>query len=57
MQNWKLAEGEPYDSTYVQQFLAHTMLKVPGHKWSWMTFEQVDDAQKVVNVHLQLKIE
>lgn len=57
MQNWKLAEGEPYDSTYIQQFLAHTVLRVPGHKWSWMTFEQVDDAQKVVNVHLQLKIE
>jgi outer membrane protein assembly factor BamA len=57
MQSWKLAEGEPYDSTYVQQFLSHTMLRVPGHKWSWMTFEQVDDTQKVVNVHLQLKIE
>ncbi|HEY2393539.1 MAG TPA: POTRA domain-containing protein [Candidatus Angelobacter sp.] len=56
-QNWKLAEGEPYDSTYIQQFLAHTLLKVPGHKWTWMTFEQVDDSQKSVNVRLQVKIE
>jgi outer membrane protein assembly factor BamA len=56
-QGWKLAEGEPYDSTYIQQFLAHTLLKVPGHKWTWMTFEQVDDAQKMVNVRLQVKIE
>jgi outer membrane protein assembly factor BamA len=56
-QGWKLGEGEPYDATYIQQFLAHTLLKVPGHKWSWLTFEQVDDAQKTVNVRLQVKIE
>jgi outer membrane protein insertion porin family len=56
-QGWKLGEGEPYDNTYVQQFLSHTVLKVPGHKWTWMTFEQVDDAQKTVNVRLQIKIE
>jgi outer membrane protein insertion porin family len=56
-QGWKLGEGEPYDSTYIQQFLAHTLLKVPGHKWTWMTVEQVDDAQKTVNVRLQVKIE
>lgn len=57
IQGWKLGEGEPYDSTYVQQFLAHTVLKVPGHKWQWMTFEQIDDNQKIVNVRLQVKIE
>ena len=56
-QGWKLAEGEPYDNTYIQQFLAHTLLRVPGHKWTWMTFEQIDDAQKTVNVRLQVKIE
>jgi outer membrane protein insertion porin family len=56
-QGWKLGEGEPYDSTYIQQFLAHTLPKVPGHKWTWMTFEQVDDVQKTVNVRLQVKIE
>ncbi|HEY7405858.1 MAG TPA: POTRA domain-containing protein [Candidatus Angelobacter sp.] len=54
---WKLGEGEPYDNTYVQQFLAHTVLKIPGHKWQWMSSEQIDDAQKAVNVRLQLKIE
>ena len=56
-QNWKLGEGEPYDSTYIQQFVEHTLLRVPNHKWSWMTFEQVDDTQKTVNVRLQVKIE
>jgi outer membrane protein assembly factor BamA len=56
-QGWKLAEGAPYDSTYVQQFLGRVVLKVPGHKWTWMTFEQIDDTQKTVNVRLQVKIE
>lgn len=56
-QGWKLGEGEPYDSTYVNEFLKHTVLKVPGHKWEWMTFEQIDDADKTVNVRLQVKIE
>ena len=56
-QGWKLGEGEPYDATYLEQFLAHTLLRVPGHKWTWMTFEQIDDAQKTVNVRLQVKIE
>ena len=56
-QGWTLGEGEPYDNTYVQQFLSRTLLKVPGHKWTWMTFEQIDDTQKTVNVRLQVKIE
>jgi outer membrane protein insertion porin family len=56
-QGWKLGEGEPYDSTYVTDFVKHTVLKVPGHKWEWMTFEQIDDTQKTVNVRLQVKIE
>ncbi|MGZ4856449.1 MAG: hypothetical protein ACXVKH_15050, partial [Candidatus Angelobacter sp.] len=56
-QIWKLAEGEPYDATYVQQFMANTVVKVPGHKWAWMMFEQIDDTQKTVNVRLQIKIE
>jgi outer membrane protein insertion porin family len=56
-QGWKLGEGEPYDSTYVTEFVKHTVLKVPGRKWEWMTFEQIDDAQKTVNVRLQVKIE
>jgi outer membrane protein insertion porin family len=56
-QGWKLGEGEPYDSTYVTDFVKHTVLKVPGHKWEWMTFEQIDDTKKTVNVRLQVKIE
>lgn len=57
IQAWKLGEGQPYDNTYVSQFLAHAVLKIPGKKWEWMTFEQIDDAQKTVNVRLQVKIE
>ena len=56
-QIWKLAEGQPYDATYVHQFIADTVVKVPGHKWAWKMFEQIDDPQKTVNVRLQIKIE
>jgi outer membrane protein assembly factor BamA len=56
-QGWTMGEGEPYDNTYVQQFLSRTLVRVPGHKWTWMTFEQIDDTQKTVNVRLQVKIE
>jgi outer membrane protein insertion porin family len=56
-QIWKLAEGAPYDATYVHQFIADTVVKVPGHKWAWKMFEQIDDPQKTVNVRLQIKIE
>lgn len=56
-QMWKLAEGDPYDATYVQQFIAKTVVKVPGHKWAWKMFEQIDDPQKAVNVRLQIKID
>jgi outer membrane protein assembly factor BamA len=56
-QLWKLAEGEPYDATYVTQFMANTVVKIPGHKWNWMMFEQIDDTQKTVSVRLQIKIE
>jgi outer membrane protein assembly factor BamA len=54
---WKLGEGEPYDNTYMYQFLSHTLLRVPGHKWEWMAFEQIDDTRKTVNVRLQVKIQ
>jgi outer membrane protein insertion porin family len=56
-QIWKLAEGAPYDATYVHEFIANTVVKVPGHKWAWKMFEQIDDPQKTVNVRLQIKIE
>ncbi|HZD07855.1 MAG TPA: hypothetical protein VE176_06375, partial [Candidatus Limnocylindrales bacterium] len=56
-QIWKLAEGQPYDATYVHRFIADTVVKVPGHKWDWKMFEQIDDPQKTVNVRLQIKIE
>lgn len=56
-QIWKLAEGQPYDATYVHQFIADTVVKVPGRKWAWKMLEQIDDPQKTVNVRLQIKIE
>jgi len=56
-QIWKLAEGAPYDATYVHKFIADTVVRVPGHKWAWKMFEQIDDPQKTVNVRLQIKIE
>lgn len=56
-QIWKLPEGAPYDATYVHQFIADTVVKVPGHKWAWKMLEQIDDPQKTVNVRLQIKIE
>lgn len=56
-QIWKLAEGAPYDATYIHEFIANTVVKVPGHKWAWKMFEQIDDPQKTVNVRLQIKIE
>jgi outer membrane protein assembly factor BamA len=56
-QVWKLAEGAPYDATYVHEFIANTVVKVPGHKWTWKMLEQIDDPQKAVNVRLQIKIE
>ena len=56
-QVWKLAEGAPYDATYVHEFIANTVVKVPGHKWTWKMLEQIDDPQKTVNVRLQIKIE
>jgi outer membrane protein assembly factor BamA len=56
-QGWKLAEGAPYDSTYIHEYLSHVVLKIPGRKWTWQAFEQIDDTQKTVNVRLQVKME
>jgi len=54
-ESWKLATGAPYDNTYVQQFLIQTLPLARGRQKEWTIFEQVDDAQKVVNVRLQDK--
>jgi outer membrane protein assembly factor BamA len=54
-ESWKLATGAPYDNTYLQQFLVRTLPLAHGHQKDWVIFEQVDDAQKSVNVRLQLK--
>ena len=56
-QIWKLAEGAPYDATYIHEFITNTVVKVPGNKWAWKMFEQIDDPKKTVNVRLQIKIE
>src|SRR5262249_21601474 len=54
-ENWKLAPGMPYDNTYLQQFLIRTVALGRGRQKDWLILEQTDDAQKVVNVRLQLK--
>jgi hypothetical protein len=45
----------PYDNTYLQQFLIRTVAFGRGRQKDWVILEQTDDAQKVVNVRLQLK--
>jgi outer membrane protein assembly factor BamA len=54
-ESWKLAPGAPYDNTYLQEFLIRTLPLAHGRQRDWVIFEQVDDAQKIVNVRLQLK--
>jgi outer membrane protein assembly factor BamA len=54
-ENWKLAPGMPYDNTYLPQFLIRTVALGRGRQKDWVILEQTDDAQKVVNVRLQLK--
>jgi len=53
-ENWKLAAGAPYDNTYVLQFFENVAQKMPNRSWEWMTFEDIDAANKLVNVRLQL---
>jgi outer membrane protein assembly factor BamA len=53
-ESWKLAPGATYDNTYVNQFFRNVATRLPGKHWEWLTFEQVDSANKVVNVRLEL---
>jgi len=55
-ESWKLASGATYDSTYLQQFV-HVLPVAPGKRREWTATEQIDDAQKTVNVRLQVKAE
>ena len=57
LQAWKLSPGSPYDDTYLRQFLTHAVVRIPGRRWEWVIAERLDEPQKTVNVHLQLKIE
>lgn len=52
---WKLEPGMPYDNTYLQTFLIRTVALGRGRQKDWLILEQTDDAQKVVNVRLQLQ--
>jgi outer membrane protein insertion porin family len=54
-ENWKLAPGAPYDNTYLQQFLVHTLAFAHGRQREWVIFEQPDDARKTVDVRLQFR--
>jgi len=57
IQAWKLSPGSPYDATYLQQFLTHAVVRIPGRRWEWVIAERLDEPQKTVNVQLQLKID
>lgn len=54
-ESWKLAPGAAYDNTYLQQFLVRTLTLAHGRQKEWVILEQTDEAQKTVNVRLQLK--
>jgi hypothetical protein len=54
-ESWKLERGAPYDSTYLKQFLIQTLPLAHGRQRDWVIFEQIDFAQKAVNVRLQMK--
>lgn len=53
--SWKLAPGTPYDNTYIMDFMVRTHSLAHGHQENWYVVEQPDDAEKIVNVRLQLK--
>jgi outer membrane protein assembly factor BamA len=53
-ESWKLAAGATYDNTYIREF-ARTLPVAPGKKREWVASEQIDYANKTVNVRLQVK--
>ncbi len=53
--SWKLAEGQPYDNTYYQRFIASLVMSNPGRQMEWAALEDVDAQHKTVNLKLQLK--
>jgi outer membrane protein assembly factor BamA len=53
-ESWNLAEGQPYDNTYSQKFIAAFAYKI-GRQVEWMVAEDTDDQRKKVNVKLELK--
>jgi outer membrane protein assembly factor BamA len=50
---WKLPEGEPYDSTYPQQFVKQAVLDLSKDgRWTAAVHESVDDKDSTVDVNL-----
>jgi outer membrane protein assembly factor BamA len=54
MESWKLAEGQPYDNTYCQKFIAGFAYKT-ARQVEWMVAEDIDYERKRVNLKLELK--
>lgn len=50
-EDWKLREGEPYDSSYPQRFLKESAPDLPkGVKWNINVYESANDKDKTVDV-------
>jgi outer membrane protein assembly factor BamA len=52
---WKLSEGQPYDNTYYQRFIAGIAMSNPGRQLEWSAVEDIDSQRKTVNLKLQLR--
>jgi outer membrane protein assembly factor BamA len=53
---WKLKEGAPYDNTYIKEIAGQLAKIVPDKAYQWKATERIDDAKKVVNVRLEVKV-
>lgn len=51
---WKLSQGQPYDNTYYQRFIAGIAMSNPGRQFEWSAVEDIDSQHKTVNLKLQL---
>lgn len=53
LEAWKLRGGEPYDTSYVKEFLYQTRDLLPNGEWSSSVHESTDAKEKVVDVTLR----
>lgn len=56
LEAWKLPEGAPYDSTYIAQVTHQLAVETGEKRVEWRAHEHIDDANKIVNVRLDIKL-